>query len=90
MCLSNVQISPYITGSAQPKITQVNLNQILIIVPSRDILDRFYPIVNDIFQLSRNLIQRNQKLVETRDLFLPKLISDRTDICDLDVEVSEV
>ena len=90
MCLSNVEISPYLTGSAQPEITQVNLNQILIIVPSRDILDRFYPIVNDIFQLSRNLIQRNQKLVETRDLFLPKLISDRTDICDLGVEVSEV
>ena len=76
MCLSNVQISPYITGSAQPKITQVNLNQILIIVPSRDILDRFDPIIDDIFRLSQNLIERNQKLVETRDLFISKLISD--------------
>ena len=76
MCLSNVQISPYITGSAQPQITQVNLNQISIIVPSKDILDRFDPIIDDIFRLSQNLTERNQKLVETRDLFISKLILD--------------
>ena len=90
MCLSNVQISPYITGSTQQKITQANLNQILIIVPSRDILDHFNPIINDIFRLSQNLTQRNQKLVETRDLFIPKLISDRVNVYDFDVKASKI
>ena len=77
MYLSNIQIAPYITDSARSTITQANLNQILIIVPSKNVLDCFNPIIDDIFRLAQNLTERNKKLVETRDMFIPKLISEK-------------
>ena len=77
MYLSNIQIAPYITDSARSTITQANLNQILIIVPSKNVLERFDPIIDDIFRLAQNLTERNKKLVETRDMFIPKLISEK-------------
>ena len=53
--LNSIDLSPWITGGAQPKLNQKNLNQIPIPIPSRErqeyivgILDRFDAICNDI------------------------------------------
>jgi type I restriction enzyme S subunit len=71
---SQVDIWPYITWAAQPKISQSNLNRIPILVPFCDILDRFdnniWSMIEDIF----NLQKQNQSLKEQRDILLRKLI----------------
>ncbi len=71
---SQVDIWPYITWAAQPKISQWNLNRIPILIPSRDILDKFdnniWSIIEDVFSLQK----QNQSLKEQRDILLRKLI----------------
>ena len=52
--LNSLDLSPYITGGAQPKLNQKNLNKIPIVLPSSDeqrrivsILDKFDALCND-------------------------------------------
>ncbi len=53
--LNSIDLTPYITGAAQPKLNQKNLNQIKIPMPSQQeqerivaILDRFDSLCNDL------------------------------------------
>ena len=53
--LNSIDLSKYISGGAQPKLNQDNLNKILILLPSEEkvnyvvsILDRFDKLCNDI------------------------------------------
>ena len=53
--LNSIDLSPYITGGAQSKLNQKNLNRIPVPVPSLDeqrrivsILDRFDALCNDL------------------------------------------
>ena len=75
--MSNVAISSYITGTAQPKINQDNLNRILTLSPPQSLLDRFNKIIEPIFDGIVALDCKNTNLRQTRDLLLPKLISGR-------------
>jgi type I restriction enzyme S subunit len=72
--LNQYPISQHITGAAQPKISQINLNRIEIIIGSDSNMEEFNliirPIINQIF----NIRFQNQKLKESRDILLPKLM----------------
>ena len=83
--MSNVAISGYITGAAQPKINQDNLNRIPILVPSQGVLERFDKMIIPIFDDIATLDRKNINLRQTRDLLLPKLISGEIDVSDLDI-----
>ncbi len=87
--MSNVAISGYITGAAQPKINQDNLNRILILSPSQDLLERFDKMIEPIFDNIVALDLKNAHLRQSRDLLLPKLISGELDASELDIDVSE-
>ena len=81
--MSNVAISGYITGAAQPKINQNNLNRIPILVPPQGVLERFDRMIAAIFDNIAALDRKNANLRQTRDLLLPKLISGELDISKL-------
>ena len=85
LLMSNVAISGYITGTAQPKINQENLNRIPLVSPPRDLLERFDQIVNPICDDIVILDRKNINLRKTRDLLLPKLISGELDVSELDI-----
>ena len=87
VALLNFKIIGYVTGAAQPKINQGNLNRIPILVPSTSLLERFTPIISNIFRKCQILKQKNITLRQTRDLLLPKLISGELDVSELDIEV---
>ncbi|MCR3883442.1 MAG: restriction endonuclease subunit S, partial [Methanothrix sp.] len=87
--MSQVDISGYITGAAQPKITQANLNRIPVIVPSGNLLNQFNDIVQDIVNQQKLLQTKNSNLRRTRDLLLPKLISGEIDVEGLEIEGAE-
>jgi len=89
LVLSNYDISGHITGAAQPKITQENLNRIKIIVPQAPILEKFDSFIGNIFSETMILENKNIILRRTRDLLLPKLISGEIDVSDLDIRVEE-
>ena len=85
LLMTNVAISGYITGTAQPKINQENLNRIPVVSPPRDLLERFDQIVNPICDDIVILDRKNINLRKTRDLLLPKLISGELDVSELDI-----
>ena len=85
--MSNVAISGYITGAAQPKINQNNLNRIPILSPPQDLLERFDKMIGPIFDNIATLDLKNINLRQTRDLLLPKLISGEIDVSELDINI---
>ncbi len=78
-------ISGYVTGAAQPKITQGNLNRIPIRVPAREVLNEFDRTIGPMFDALGSARGHNRALTATRDLLLPRLVSGRLDIDDIDL-----
>ena len=71
MYLNGMDLSKYISGAAQPKLNQKNLNSILIPLPSKEetkrivkILDRFDRLCNDISEGLPAEIDARQKQYE--------------------------
>jgi len=78
--LSEYDISGHITGVAQPKINQENLNRIKVLVSSEALMQKFNEIVIKNFNLIRTFNRENQNLRKTRDLLLPKLMSGDVEV----------
>lgn len=57
-----------------------------LIVPESGLLESFTQQIEPIFALTRSLRSRNENLRTTRDLLLPKLISGKLDVEDLDID----
>lgn len=81
--LSNELITGYITGAAQPKITQENMNRIPVVLPPENLMEQFTKIIKPNFDLIDSLDRKNANLRTTRDLLLPKLISGELDVSNL-------
>ena len=88
--MSDLDISGYITGAAQPKINQTNLNRIPIIVPRQIVLKQFNAIIDSLLIQVKNLKLKNANLRQTRDLLLPRLISGEIDVENLDINTSQI
>ena len=81
--LTNVQ--SIVTGAVQPKISQANLNNVSVVIPSKAELSTFNSIVQPIFAQIRNLRAEKDRLAITRDTLLPRLMSGELDVSDLDL-----
>ena len=76
--LNSIDLSPYISGGAQPKLNQANLNRIPIPVPPLEeqarivaILDQFDTLLNDISTgLPAEIAARRQQYAHYRDRLL--------------------
>jgi type I restriction enzyme, S subunit len=85
LLLSDVPISGYITGAAQPKITQASLNRIPCVVPGPDVAAAFNAIIQPVFRERQLLGSLAGSLRAARDLLLPRLISGDVDVTDLGI-----
>ena len=63
-----------------------SIKHMKFIIPTSEIMDRFYKIVNPIFNEIQILSDKNNNLSVARDYLLPKLISGKVDISDLDID----
>lgn len=84
--LDNLDITPYITGAAQPKITQANLNRIPMLIPDEHLLRRFDAIVGPMLATIDVYRARNEVLQAQRDLLLPRLLSGEIDVSSLPLD----
>jgi len=73
--LSEVDISPYITGAAQPKITQENMNRIPFFCAPTALHEEFDRCVEPAIRQLQLLQRQVENLRRTRDLLLPRLLS---------------
>lgn len=71
--LKEVNVSDLVTGAAQPKINQENMNSINLIKPNISISNTFDRLVNPMFDIIMHKTKENQKLTEMKELLLSKL-----------------
>jgi type I restriction enzyme S subunit len=84
LSLSDLDVRGYITGAAQPKITQANLNRMPFLRAGEALLRKFAEIVAPFFA-ERNCLERmGDNLRATREFLLPKLISGEIDVSEAD------
>jgi type I restriction enzyme S subunit len=89
LSLSFTDVSGYVTGAAQPKITQANMNRMPFLVATDDVQAAFTELVVPLFDEMHLLDRKNANLRQARDLLLPKLISGQLDVEDLDIDTGE-
>ncbi len=58
-----------------------------ILIPDADLLRRFTMAVSPVLDESEFLEVHNRQLAATRDLLLPRLVTGRLDIADIDLGV---
>jgi type I restriction enzyme S subunit len=80
LSLLDFDISPYITGAAQPKITQGNMNRIPVMCATIDVHAAFDRIVHPMLEHCQVLQRQTANLRRTRDLLLPRLMSGRVEV----------
>jgi len=73
LMLKEVNVSDLVTGAAQPKINQENMNSIVLLKPDILVCKAFDRIMNPMFEIIMNKTQENQKLTELKELLLSKL-----------------
>lgn len=83
LALSGHPISGYITGAAQPKITQANMNRIPLVMANLEIHEAFDQLVRPMFDIQETLEKKNANLRAQRDLLLPKLVSGEIDVSNI-------
>ncbi|MFW2132528.1 restriction endonuclease subunit S [Ectothiorhodospira haloalkaliphila] len=83
LALSRHPISGYITGAAQPKITQENMNRIPLIIGALETHAAFDKLIKPMFDMQETLVKKNTNLRAQRDLLLPKLVSGEIDVSNI-------
>ena len=74
------------SGTIFKAITKADLLEIKLLEPSYTIVDRYVDLEKPISSKIANLTSKNEYLQETRDLILPKLISGKIDVSNLDID----
>ena len=85
LVLSEVEVRPYITGAAQPKITQANMNSIPVLQATTQVHAAFDKHAQALIGQVLQLELRNANLRRTRDLLLPRLVSGELDVSELEI-----
>ena len=76
-------ISPIVTGAVQAKISQANMRKILITQPPHEITIIFSSLIKPIYEIRKKNELENQRLSILRDTLLPKLMSGKLEINDI-------
>ena len=73
MALKEVNATHLVTGAAQPKINQENMNSILLVIPPNKYMTKFNEFVKPIFSYYKLATEENSKLSEFQSLLLAKM-----------------
>ena len=82
LALQRVNVSGYVTGAAQPKLSMGRLKQVPISLPLRGSIEQARPTIAALFESFRGLAGEVEVLRTTRDALLPKLVSGEIRIED--------
>jgi len=84
------QIKAYAIGSAQINYGPSHLKKMWLLLPSKNISKKYEEIVDPLEENIKNILDKNLLLKETRDILLPKLISGKIDVSDLNINVEDI
>jgi len=72
-------------GTIFKAVTKADMQGILLMIPSQELIAEFEQTADMILQQIKNLMYRNAILRTTRDLLLPRLISGEVDVAQLEI-----
>ena len=73
--IQNFKISSMNTGTAVPSMTAGVLNNLVLVFPPKETLNRFDATLTHVFQMKDKLESESQKLEDLRDWLLPMLMN---------------
>jgi len=73
-------------GATFPELTKGTFRKLEILTPTQEVTDEFARLTSPILQSIQNGLEQNAILSKTRDLLLPRLISGKLSVEDLDIQ----
>lgn len=83
--LQRIDYSSMNRGSTQPLITQGDMKKVRVLIPDSETLARFETFAGTLMKQWEANKQENVKLASLRDTLLPKLMSGKLDVSDIDL-----
>lgn len=68
-------ISQFVTGAVQAKLSQSNMRKIEIVIPDKEVLESFSSLIAPLYNKIKGIIVENRNLSNLRDTLLPRLMS---------------
>ena len=81
------KIIGYSMGAAQQNLSQLLIKEFSFLIPPVSLVQNFNYLMVQVFNEMQMLLKKNTNLRQTRDLLLPKLISGKVDVSELDIDV---
>lgn len=78
--LSITNIKFLVTGAVQAKLSQGNMQKILVAMPPKNVLDEIRPVIDNLYSKIRINTDENSRLSLLRDTLLPRLISGELEV----------
>ena len=75
MLLQQANISAFVTGAVQPKLSQRNLKAVPIVFASRSVCETFSRLIGALFGRIRYNVDEAKSMADQRDALLPRLVS---------------
>ena len=82
--LSFTNIQHLVTGAVQAKLSQTNMQKILVPIPPMIVLDGIRPFIDTIYKMKRNNEDESRRLSTLRDTLLPRLMSGELHVKDIE------
>ena len=83
--LSATNIAHLVTGAVQAKLSQANMQKILLPIPSKNVLDKFRPVIDELYTMRRKNEDESRRLAQLRDSLLPRLMSGELKASEINV-----
>ncbi len=77
------------SGTIMDALNVRNIYKLSIIIPDTRTMNSFDSAVSSIRRDINNLLEKNIRLALSRDILLPKLMSEQIDVSDLDIKIAE-
>ncbi len=87
--MQRTNITPYITGAVQAKLSQTNMWRINFLKPTREVAEYFGSLMEPLFVRLRHNSVQAQTLATLRDTLLPRLISGQLRLPDAQAAVED-
>ncbi len=84
--LKNMGLENFNAGAGVPTLNRNHLNGIPLVVPPQTLQDRFDAVIAPIFNQQEALLKQNSNLTQTRNSLLPRLISGKLSVENLDIQ----
>ncbi len=90
LAMQRTNITPYITGAVQAKLSQTNMWRINFLKPTREVSEHFGSLLEPLFVRFRHNSEQAQTLATLRDTLLPRLISGQLRVPEAEAQIEEL